>query len=108
MIRFVRFGYSGKTVCYPVSRQGKHVTLIVCIAADGSFLRPAMIIRQNTYGDNLGTYGFTKEKLEAYSQGRGFAAEVMNRRNRYLCSGPAMAFSHLRRLSYGIMPWAVH
>jgi hypothetical protein len=37
----------------PVSRQGKRITLIACVAADGSYLRPAVIIPRKTYDDYL-------------------------------------------------------
>jgi hypothetical protein len=46
-----------KEVYYPVSRNGKRITLIGCIAADGSYIRPAIIIPRKTYDDELVNFG---------------------------------------------------
>jgi hypothetical protein len=45
------------TVNYPVSRVGKRITLLACIFADGSFIRPALVIPEN---------------VDIYSQGKGY------------------------------------
>lgn len=100
---FVPAEYPDQTVHYPVSRQGKRVTLIACIAADGSVLRPAVIIPRKTYDDHLQQYGLTEEKLDVYHQQKGyidrdifetwfrdtFAAEIVSRRKKYNYQGPA-------------------
>jgi uncharacterized protein YjhX (UPF0386 family) len=56
-----------KQVYYPVSRTGKRITLIACIAADGSYLKPALIIARKTFDDELVDYGYTPEKLDIIS-----------------------------------------
>jgi hypothetical protein len=38
-------------VYYPVPRSGKRITLIACIAADGSIVRPCVVIPRKTYSD---------------------------------------------------------
>jgi hypothetical protein len=100
---FVPNAYAAKTVHYPVSRQGKRVTLIACITADGSFLRPCVVIPRKTYDDDLCTYGLTKEKIDVYYQRKGyidkdifeewfqetFVAEIVQRRAKHEYGGPA-------------------
>jgi hypothetical protein len=58
--------------CYEVSRRGKRITLIGCVVADGSYLRPALIVSRSTYEDEVLEYGLTEEKLEVYSQKHAF------------------------------------
>jgi hypothetical protein len=69
---FVPTNHSGATVNYPVSRTGRRITLIGCIAADGSFLRPSVIIPRKTYDDDLMLYGLTPEKVDVYHQKKGY------------------------------------
>jgi hypothetical protein len=57
---------------YEVSRRGKRITLIVCIAADGSCVRPALIPFRQTYDDELVEYGFPPEVIEIYSQNHAY------------------------------------
>jgi hypothetical protein len=64
----VPIGNQGKEINYAVSRQGKRITLIACVAADGSYLRPCVIIPRVTFENELGQAGWTPEKLEIYSQ----------------------------------------
>jgi hypothetical protein len=52
----------------PVSRTGKRITLIVCMTADGSYVRPCLILQRKTFDDELLVQGFTPEKVEIYSQ----------------------------------------
>jgi transposase len=59
-------------VYYPVSRRGKRITLIACIAADGSFMRPAVIIARKTWEHEFEPRGLTAEKLTIYSQSHSF------------------------------------
>jgi hypothetical protein len=88
---------------YPVSRAGKRITLIAAIAADGSYLRPAIIIPRETFDDELLLTGLTPEKVEIYSQAKSFITgdifddwikdtfvpELLQRRARYSYHGPA-------------------
>jgi hypothetical protein len=55
-------------VTYPVSRKGKRITLIACIGADGSFMRPALVISRKTFEDELLLFGYTPDKVEIYDQ----------------------------------------
>jgi hypothetical protein len=69
---FIPADATDKQVYYPVSRTGKRITLIACIAADGSYLKPALIIARKTFDDELVDYGYTPEKLDIYSQDKSF------------------------------------
>jgi hypothetical protein len=102
IICFVPGDYPDETVPYPVSRTGKRVTLVACIAADGSFIRPSIVISRKTFDDELLLYGFTPEKVEIYDQSNGyidleifndwmrdtFVPELLARRERYQYQGP--------------------
>jgi hypothetical protein len=44
------------------------ITLIACVAADGSDVRTSLILTRRTYEDELVEYGLTSEKLEVYSR----------------------------------------
>jgi hypothetical protein len=57
---------------YPVSRTGKRLTLIACICADGSHLRPCLIIPRKTFENELFALGFAPDQLEIYSQSKSF------------------------------------
>jgi hypothetical protein len=90
-------------VFYPVSRTGKRITLIACIAGDGSYIRPCLIIPRKTFDDELLCFGFTPEKVEIYSQSHSFIdieifndwfrdtfiPELIARRQRFTYQGPA-------------------
>jgi hypothetical protein len=91
-------------ISYPVSRSGKRITLIACIAADGSYMLPSLIIQRETFEDELLLMGFTPEKVELYTQKTSFIdrdiffdwfkdsfiPEVQLRRARYEYSGPGV------------------
>jgi hypothetical protein len=53
---------------YSVSRTEKRIKLIGCIAADGSSLRPALIVPRATFEDKLLLYGYILEKVEIGTQ----------------------------------------
>jgi transposase len=90
-------------IYYPVSRRGKRITLIACIAADGSFLRPAVVIARKTWENEFQPRGLTAEKLTIYSQSHSFingnifqdwflntfCPELERRRETYNYYGPA-------------------
>jgi hypothetical protein len=100
---FVPADFQEPVVHYPVSRTGKRITLVACIAADGSFLRPCLVISRKTFDDEILTQGFTAEKVEIYSQSKAyidldifddwfkdtFIPEVNVRRERFGYPGPA-------------------
>jgi hypothetical protein len=89
-------------VYVPVSRKGKRITLIGCIAADGSFLRPAVIIARQTVDDEILLKGLTPEKIEFYTQSKSyidteifedwfkdtFVGEIVRRRKLFNYDGP--------------------
>jgi hypothetical protein len=58
---------SGRKMDCSVPRSGKRITLIVCISADGSYMRPALVISRQTLKDELFLHGFTSDKVEIYS-----------------------------------------
>jgi hypothetical protein len=71
-ICFVRRDAADDEIFNPVSRTGKCLMLIVCIAADGSYMRPALIIPRKTFDDELLLFEFTTDKVELYSQTLSF------------------------------------
>jgi hypothetical protein len=60
---------AGDELFDPASRTGKRITLIACVAADGSDIRPCLIIQRKTFDDGLILLGSTPEQVEIYSQG---------------------------------------
>jgi hypothetical protein len=90
-------------IYYPVSRIGKRITLIACVAADGSYVRPCLVIPRRTFDDELVTTGLTNEKVEIYSQKNSFIdidiftdwcrdtllPDLKRRRKRWNYHGPA-------------------
>jgi hypothetical protein len=56
----------------PVPRSGKRITLVAYISADGSFLKPTMIIHRKTVDDDLVMTGLTTEKLAIRSYPKGY------------------------------------
>jgi hypothetical protein len=74
---FVPAEHEGNEVRYPVSRVGKRITLIACICADGSYLRPALVIPRKTFDDDLLMHGYSPEKVEIYDQAKGYIDQVI-------------------------------
>jgi hypothetical protein len=64
--------HEGDHVNFPVQRTGKRITLIACIALDGSFLKPTIIIPRKTVDTDLLLTGLTSEKVTIKSQPNGF------------------------------------
>jgi hypothetical protein len=101
---FVSSEFEGPFVRYPVSRVGKRITLIAAVFADGSCLKPTLIIPRATYDDKVICCGYSREKVEIYTQKKGFidqvifedwakdvfAPEVRARRARYGYDGPTI------------------
>jgi hypothetical protein len=61
----------------PVSRTGKHITLMASIAADGSVLKPEIIIPRQTVDIDLLLTGLTDEKVTIRSQPHGFVGTLL-------------------------------
>jgi hypothetical protein len=92
-----------REISYAISRQGKRITLIACVGADGSYIRPCVIIPRVTFENELGQQGWTPEKLELYSQRHSYIdsdifhdwckdtliPEIDTRRNKYNYQGDA-------------------
>jgi hypothetical protein len=68
----VPLSHEAAHVYFPVSRRGKRVTLIACIAQDGSFLRLTIIIPRKTVDDDLFLTELTSEKVTVVLQPNGF------------------------------------
>jgi hypothetical protein len=64
----------GNDTVYPVPRSGNCITLLACIAADGSFVRPAIIIPRKTYKLELFTFDLIEETLLVLSQPKEFVS----------------------------------
>jgi hypothetical protein len=100
---FVPSWEMSSVVYYPVSRTGKRITLIACIAADGSYIRPSLILARQTYEDEILLTGLTNDKVEIYSQAHSFingpifedwfkdsfCPDLQRRRDQYEYWGPA-------------------
>lgn len=71
-ICYVPTAHSGPHVYFPVPRTGKRITLLACIAADGSYLKPLIVIPRKTYDADLALTGITDEKVTVYSQAKGY------------------------------------
>jgi hypothetical protein len=55
---------------YGVSHAGKGITLIACCGADGSYIKPAVIITRKPFEDEeLAMMRLTSEKVDLYHQG---------------------------------------
>lgn len=72
IICVVPIDHEGDHVCLPVPRTGKRITLLSCIALDGSFLKPTVIVPRKTVDDDLPLTGMTPEKVTVQSQIHGF------------------------------------
>jgi hypothetical protein len=70
--KFVLCHHSEDLVYYPVSRTGKRIALLAYRAADGSCLKPAVVIPRKTYDEDLLLFGITSEKVELYPQENGY------------------------------------
>jgi hypothetical protein len=56
----------------PEPRTGKRITLVACISADESLLKPTIIIPRKTVDGDLVLTGLTTEKLAIRSQLKGY------------------------------------
>jgi hypothetical protein len=68
MVCFVPVNFDGPFVYCPAPRRGKSLILIACIAVDGNFIGPCIVIARKTFDAELLVHGFTPEKVEIYSQ----------------------------------------
>jgi hypothetical protein len=69
---FPEMGHTQWQVCFPVPRTRKHITLVRCIAADGSFLKPLNIISRKTCGLDFALTSRVDKKVAGNSQTKGW------------------------------------
>jgi hypothetical protein len=55
-------------IAFPVPRCGKRIPLVACIAADGSFPKPVVVIPGKTFDTEIPLTGITSEKVQIHSQ----------------------------------------
>jgi hypothetical protein len=93
---------TAKTIQFPVSRTGKRISLIACISADGTYVRPSIIIQRATFEDEAVTFGLTPDTVQIYTQRKSFIdrdisqdwlqdtflPEIRRRRERWQYHGP--------------------
>jgi hypothetical protein len=101
---YVPEDFEADSVPIPVSRAGKRITLIGCICADGSFLKPLLIIPRHTVDADLKLFGISEANLKIVDQRHGFVdreifqewvvemflPEVRRRREETGSEGPAV------------------
>jgi hypothetical protein len=64
--------HQGDEVRCPVSRAGRRIILLACIAADGSDTKPLVIIPRKTLDTDFRLTGLTSEKVQIESQSNGY------------------------------------
>ena len=55
--------HTGGTVKYPIERNTSHATLVACIAADGTAIKPLVIIKEVSIRQRLVQEGWTRHKV---------------------------------------------
>jgi hypothetical protein len=90
--------HAEESVYVPVSRSGKRITLIACIAADGSALKPEIIIPRKTVDADLVLTDLTAEKVTIRSQPHGF---IDTRIFDSWCETTFIPELHKRRMTHG-------
>jgi hypothetical protein len=73
---YVPASHSGPQLYFPVPRTGKRITLIRCIAADGSFRESLIVIPRKTYDADIALTGTNNEKGALYSQSKRCTVEL--------------------------------
>ena len=100
----VPYDYNGNTAVFGVDRNTKRASLIGCIAADGSALKPMIIVPRKRLAANLKHYGYSEDVCGIISQESGFVnaaifdywatsvffPEVQNRRLKYNYDGEVL------------------
>lgn len=69
--------YEKSTIEIPVDRNSKRATIVACIAADGSFLKPMIILPRKTMELDLLMWGYTNEKALFAYQKNAFMTTVL-------------------------------
>ena len=71
-VRIVPASYAQNSVPVPITRAEKRATLIAAICADGSALRPMVIVPRDTVEQELLQMGYTAEKVQMGRSDKGF------------------------------------
>jgi hypothetical protein len=61
----------GDEVPFSVPRSGKRISFVAWIGADGSFLKPLIVIHRKTIDCDVALTGLTNEKAAIYSKSKG-------------------------------------
>jgi hypothetical protein len=99
---YVPASVPGDQVPIPISGCSKRITLLACIGADGSHLKPLVVIPRKTVDADLLLTGLTSEKVSVASQPKGFIntalfekwlteiciPEIVSRRRAHSYEGP--------------------
>jgi hypothetical protein len=63
---------SDSKISIPIQRRSKRATLTACIAADGSAIKPLLIMSTGSIIEDIEEAGFTKDKVQFIFQNHGF------------------------------------
>ena len=91
-IRIVPTEYDQKSIPVPVTRAEKRATLIAAIAADGTALRPMVVVQRETVEAELLLRGYTLDKVYLRRSDTGFVNTEL-----FLDWGREIFFPELRR-----------
>ena len=103
-VRIVPASYDQNSIPVPITRTEKRATLIAAICADGSALRPMVIVPRDTIEQELLLLGYTTDKVQFGRSEKGFVntrlfnewgrstlvPEIESRRLRHGYDGPAV------------------
>jgi hypothetical protein len=70
MVCFIPADFMGPFVYYPVPRPGKRITVIACVAADGSFIGCCLDIAREAFDNELLMHGFIPAKAKSIHKQR--------------------------------------
>ena len=70
--RIVPTSYQLNEINVPISRREKRATLLAGICADGSTVRPMVVLQRNTIDTELCVHGYTPDKIHYCYAGKGF------------------------------------
>jgi hypothetical protein len=84
----VTASHAGDLVYYPVSLAEKRITLIASCAADGSYIKPAVIVARKTFEDDeLAKAFFDRDTLEGWFE-TTFTPDAARHRKRFSDKSP--------------------
>ena len=71
-IRIVAASYSHNSIPVGITRAEKRATLIACVSADGSAVKPLVVLQRQTIEAELLTRGYTADKVVLARSAKGF------------------------------------